>query len=250
MPKDGRNIKVEALNRRRQRAVKLRLAGASVAETAARAGLSQPTVIGAMKDYRRGGWAAVPVAPRGRGIRKQEIKHIETGATPYARLASLGHLQRLEAESIHILREVAAEAERPVMLYSIGKDSSVMLHLARKAFFPAPPPFPLLHVDTTWKFRDMYAFRERMAAQSGMQLLVHCNDEAARTGINPFDTETGEYSRLMLTETLKAALDQYSFDAAFGGGRRDEEKARAKERIFSHRGAGHTWDPRNQRPEL
>ena len=160
------------------------------------------------------------------------------------------HLQRLEDEAIHILREVVAEFRNPVMLYSVGKDSSVMLHLARKAFFPAPPPFSFLHIATGWDFRALLDHRDRMAAEYRLKLLVHCNDEAARTGINPFDTETGEYSRLMLTETLKAALDQYSFDAAFGGGRRDEEKARAKERIFSHRGAGHTWDPRNQRPEL
>ena len=255
MPKDGRNIKVEALNKRRQRAVKLRLAGTSVAETAARAGLSQPTVIGAMKDYRRGGWAAVPVAPRGRGIRKQDIKQIApvapaTGATPYARLASLGHLQRLEAESIHILREVAAEAERPVMLYSIGKDSSVMLHLARKAFFPAPPPFPLLHVDTTWKFRDMYAFRDRMAAESGMKLLVYVNPEGAEKGINPFVHGSAIHTDVMKTQALRQALEQYRFDAAFGGARRDEEKSRAKERICSFRSAQHRWDPKNQRPEL
>jgi len=160
------------------------------------------------------------------------------------------HLQRLEDEAIHILREVVAEFRNPVMLYSVGKDSSVMLHLARKAFFPAPPPFPFLHIATGWDFRALLNHRDRMAAEYRLKLLVHCNDEAARTGTNPFDTETGEYSRLMLTETLKAALDQYGFDAAFGGGRRDEEKARAKERIFSHRGAGHTWDPRNQRPEL
>jgi len=160
------------------------------------------------------------------------------------------HLQRLEDEAIHILREVVAEFRNPVMLYSVGKDSSVMLHLARKAFFPAPPPFAFLHIATGWDFRALLDHRDRMAAEYRLKLLIHCNDEAARTGINPFDTETGEYSRLMLTETLKAALDHHGFDAAFGGGRRDEEKARAKERIFSHRGVGHTWDPRNQRPEL
>jgi len=160
------------------------------------------------------------------------------------------HLQRLEDESIHILREVVAEFHKPVMLYSVGKDSSVMLHLALKAFFPAPPPFPFLHIATGWDFRALLDHRDRMVARYGLDLLVHGNDEAARKGINPFDTETGEYSRLMLTEALKAALDRHGFDAAFGGGRRDEEKARAKERIFSHRAAGHVWNPRNQRPEL
>jgi sulfate adenylyltransferase subunit 2 len=160
------------------------------------------------------------------------------------------HLQRLEDEAIHILREVVAEFARPVMLYSVGKDSSVMLHLARKAFFPARPPFPFLHIATGWDFRALLEHRDRMANEYGLELLIHANEEAARAGINPFDTETGEYSRLMLTETLKDALDSHGFDAAFGGGRRDEEKARAKERIFSRRGAGHIWDPRNQRPEL
>jgi sulfate adenylyltransferase subunit 2 len=160
------------------------------------------------------------------------------------------HLQRLEDEAIHILREVVAEFCNPVMLYSVGKDSSVMLHLARKAFFPASPPFPFLHIATGWDFRALLEHRDRMAKQYGLELLVHGNEEAARAGINPFDTETGEYSRLMLTEALKAALDRHGFDAALGGGRRDEEKSRAKERIFSHRSAGHVWDPRNQRPEL
>src|SRR6201996_5950797 len=161
----------------------------------------------------------------------------------------LTHLERLEAESIHILREVVAEAERPVMLYSIGKDSAVMLHLARKAFFPSPPPFPLLHVDTTWKFRDMYALRDRAAAQAGMQLIVHKNPEAERQGINPFD-HGALHTDLWKTEGLKQALDRHGFDAAFGGARRDEEKSRAKERIFSFRSANHRWDPKNQRPEL
>ena len=160
------------------------------------------------------------------------------------------HLQRLEDEAIHILREVVAEFRKPVMLYSVGKDSSVMLHLARKAFFPAPPPFPFLHIASGWDFRALIEHRDRMAAEYGLDLLVHGNDAAAAAGVNPFDTETGEYSRLMLTEVLKTALDSHGFDAALGGGRRDEEKARAKERIFSHRGAGHVWDPRNQRPEL
>ena len=160
------------------------------------------------------------------------------------------HLQRLEDESLFILREVAAEFRRPVMLYSVGKDSSVMLHLARKAFFPAPPPFPFLHIASGWDFGALLAHRDRMAAAYGLELLVHSNEEAAASGINPFDTETGEYSRLMLTEALKAALDRHGFDAAIGGGRRDEEKSRAKERIFSHRAAGHAWEPRSQRPEL
>src|SRR3981189_2685864 len=160
------------------------------------------------------------------------------------------HLQRLEDEAIHILREVVAEFRTPVMLYSVGKDSSVMLHLARKAFFPASPPFPFLHIASGWDFRALIEHRDRLAAEYGLELLVHANEEAAAAGVNPFDTETGEYSRLMLTEVLKAALDRRGFDAAFGGGRRDEEKARAKERLFFHRGAGHVWDPRNQRPEL
>jgi sulfate adenylyltransferase subunit 2 len=163
---------------------------------------------------------------------------------------SLTHLQRLEAESIHILREVVAEADKPVMLYSIGKDSAVMLHLARKAFFPAPPPFPLLHVDTTWKFRDMYAMRDRMAKELGMDLLVHQNPEAARLGINPFEHGSQIHTDLWKTQGLKQALDKYGFDAAFGGARRDEEKSRAKERIFSFRSAQHRWDPKGQRPEL
>jgi len=163
--------------------------------------------------------------------------------------ATLTHLQRLEAESIHILREVVAEAERPVMLYSVGKDSAVMLHLAKKAFYPAPPPFPLLHVDTTWKFRDMYALRDRAAREAGMELLVHHNPDAMARGINPFD-HGALHTDLWKTEGLKQALDHYGFDAAFGGARRDEEKSRAKERVFSFRSASHRWDPKNQRPEL
>ena len=161
----------------------------------------------------------------------------------------LTHLQKLEAESIHIMREVVAEARRPVMLYSIGKDSSVMLHLARKAFYPAPPPFPLLHVDTTWKFKAMYEMRERAAAEAGMELIVHRNPEAVEKGINPFD-HGSLHTDMWKTEGLKQALDQHGFDAAFGGARRDEEKSRAKERIFSFRSEGHRWDPKNQRPEL
>jgi len=163
---------------------------------------------------------------------------------------NLTHLQRLEAESIHIMREVVAETDNPVMLYSIGKDSAVMLHLARKAFFPSPPPFPLLHVDTTWKFRAMYEMRERMAKESGMELLVHQNPEAAELGINPFTHGSQIHTDMWKTQGLKQALDKYNFDAAFGGARRDEEKSRAKERIFSFRSAQHRWDPKNQRPEL
>jgi sulfate adenylyltransferase subunit 2 len=162
---------------------------------------------------------------------------------------SLTHLEQLEAESIEIFREVVAETERPVLLYSIGKDSAVMLHLARKAFFPGPLPFPLLHVDTTWKFREMYALRDKLAAQPGIELLVHRNPEAERLGINPFD-HGPLHTDMWKTEGLKQALDKYGFDAAFGGARRDEEKSRAKERVFSFRDRNHRWDPRNQRPEL
>ena len=271
MTSDGRNIKVEELNERRLAAVRLRLAGISIAETAARSGLSQPTVIGAVKAYKEGGWASVPVAPRGRGIKKvsepapspQNIKYFSTPAAhrqpptevadPPPTLSDPArptHLQRLEAESIHIMREVVAETANPVMLYSIGKDSSVMLHLARKAFYPATPPFPLLHVDTTWKFRDMYAFRDRMVAASGMRLIVHTNPDGLRMGINPFVHGSAIHTDIMKTEALKQALDKHGFDAAFGGARRDEEKSRAKERIFSFRSAQHRWDPKNQRPEL
>jgi sulfate adenylyltransferase subunit 2 len=162
----------------------------------------------------------------------------------------LTHLQRLEAESIHILREVVAECERPVMLYSIGKDSSVMLHLARKAFFPARPPFPLLHVDTTWKFQAMYAFRDSMAKEVGMDLIVYVNREGLDQGINPFTHGSQVHTDVMKTQALKQALDKYKFTTALGGARRDEEKSRAKERIFSFRTAQHRWDPKNQRPEL
>ena len=165
-------------------------------------------------------------------------------------MTELTHLQRLEAESIDILREAVAESERPVMLYSIGKDSSVMLHLARKAFFPARPPFPLLHVDTDWKFRAMYELRDRMARESGLELLVHRNPEAVRLGINPFEHGSARHTDLWKTQGLKQALDAHGFDLAFGGARRDEEKSRAKERVFSFRSAQHQWDPKNQRPEL
>ena len=161
----------------------------------------------------------------------------------------LTHLEWLEAESIHIMREVVAETERPVMLYSVGKDSAVMLHIARKAFFPAPLPFPLLHVDTTWKFREMYALRDKVAAEPGIELIVHRNPEAERRGINPFD-HGSLHTDMWKTQGLRQALDHHGFDAAFGGARRDEEKSRAKERIFSFRSAHHRWDPKAQRPEL
>jgi sulfate adenylyltransferase subunit 2 len=162
----------------------------------------------------------------------------------------LSHLERLEAESIFIMREVAAAFRNPVMLYSIGKDSSVMLHVAMKAFYPAKPPFPLLHVDTTWKFREMIAFRDETVKRLGLDLIVHINEEGVRRGINPFDSGSGLHTQVMKTDGLKQALDKFGFDAAFGGARRDEEKSRAKERIFSFRSENHAWDPKNQRPEL
>jgi sulfate adenylyltransferase subunit 2 len=162
----------------------------------------------------------------------------------------LTHLNQLEAESIHIIREVVAQFERPVMLYSIGKDSSVMLHVARKAFHPAPLPFPLLHVDTTWKFRDMISFRDSTAAELGLELLVHTNPEGVEQGINPFEHGSKNYTDIMKTQALKQALSMHGFDAAFGGARRDEEKSRAKERVFSFRDRNHRWDPKSQRPEL
>ena len=162
----------------------------------------------------------------------------------------LSHLQRLEAESIHVMREVAAEFANPVMLYSIGKDSSVMLHLAIKAFYPSKPPFPLLHVDTTWKFREMIVFRDETAKRLGLKLIVYVNEDGVKRGINPFDSGSNLHTQVMKTDALKAALDRYGFDAAFGGARRDEEKSRAKERIFSFRSENHSWDPKNQRPEL
>jgi len=162
----------------------------------------------------------------------------------------LTHLRQLEAESIHIMREVVSEFENPVMLYSVGKDSAVMLHLARKAFFPSLPPFPLLHVDTTWKFKEMIAFRDQMAKEYGFKLLVHQNEDGKKQDINPFTHGSALYTDVMKTEGLKQALNKYGFDAAFGGARRDEEKSRAKERIFSFRTENHRWDPKNQRPEL
>jgi sulfate adenylyltransferase subunit 2 len=162
----------------------------------------------------------------------------------------LSHLERLEAESIHIMREVVAEAENPVMLYSIGKDSAVMVDLALRAFHPAKPPFPLLHVDTTWKFQAMYDFRDRIVSELGLELIVHVNQDGVARGINPFDHGSEIHTSVMKTEALKQALDEHHFDVAFGGARRDEERSRAKERIFSFRSAQHTWDPKNQRPEL
>jgi sulfate adenylyltransferase subunit 2 len=254
--RDGRNISVKALNERRLSAVKLRLSGLSLAQTARKTGLSQPTVIRAFQAYKAGGWDAVAVAPRGRGVKKQRAAPDKQRAIPEAapqaaaRTAVLTHLERLEAESIHIMREVAAEADKPVMLYSIGKDSSVMLHLARKAFYPGKPPFPLMHVDTTWKFREMYEFRDRAVAAAGMDLIVHVNREGLAQGINPFTHGSAIHTDVMKTQALKQALEKYGFDAAFGGARRDEEKSRAKERIFSFRSTQHRWDPKNQRPEL
>ena len=168
----------------------------------------------------------------------------------HAAVQKLSHLRMLEAESIHIIREVAAEFARPVMLYSIGKDSQALVHLARKAFHPAPIPFPLLHVDTTWKFRDMYAFRDRFVAEHGLRLIVHRNQRALDEGINPFDHTSQKYTFALKTQALLQALEEGGFDAAFGGARRDEEKSRAKERVFSFRDRGGQWDPRNQRPEL
>lgn len=162
----------------------------------------------------------------------------------------MNHLDRLEAESIHIFREVAAEAENPVMLYSMGKDSSVMLHLAQKAFYPAPLPFPLLHIDTRWKFRDMYAFRNRVAEETGIEMLIHVNPEAVEKNINPFDHGSAVYADIAKTQALKQALEKWRFDAALGGARRDEEKSRSRERIFSFRADAHAWDPKRQRPEL
>jgi sulfate adenylyltransferase subunit 2 len=174
----------------------------------------------------------------------------DLSSTSEIKPGTLTHLRRLEAESIHIMREVIAEAANPVMLYSIGKDSSVMLHIAKKAFFPGILPFPLLHIDTTWKFRDMYAFRDRIAAEPGIKLIVHVNHEGLEMGINPFVHGSSVHTDIMKTQALKQALDKYQFDAAFAGARRDEEKSRAKERIFSFRSAQHRWDPKNQRPEL
>jgi sulfate adenylyltransferase subunit 2 len=175
---------------------------------------------------------------------------MQSPATTTSQNHRLSHLKHLEAESIHIIREVASEFRNPVMLYSIGKDSSVMLHLAMKAFYPSKPPFPLLHVDTTWKFREMIQFRDETVKRLGLNLIVHINEDGVKRGINPFDSGSSLHTQVMKTEGLKQALDKYGFDAAFGGARRDEEKSRAKERVFSFRNANHAWDPKNQRPEL
>ncbi|MBA4750533.1 MAG: sulfate adenylyltransferase subunit CysD [Alphaproteobacteria bacterium] len=183
-------------------------------------------------------------------IRSMDAQMAVKKNTAPASSKALSHLDLLEAQSIHIIREVMAEARNPVMLYSIGKDSAVMLHLARKAFYPAPPPFPLLHVDTGWKFQEMYKFRDQMAARAGMDLIIHINPEGVEKGINPFDHGSALHTDIMKTQGLKQALDHYGFDAAFGGARRDEEKSRAKERVFSFRTKTHHWDPKNQRPEL
>ena len=164
-------------------------------------------------------------------------------------MGTLSHLDELEAEAIYIMREVAAECEKPVMLYSIGKDSSVMLHLAMKAFYPEKPPFPFMHIDTTWKFKEMIEFRDKIAKEKGIDMIVYTNEEGVKQGINPFDHGSA-YTDIMKTQALKQALDKYGFTAAFGGGRRDEEKSRAKERIFSFRNENHAWDPKNQRPEM
>ena len=188
-----------------------------------------------------------PKAEAGAGLLS---RHQASERSEQARALGLSHLDRLEAESIHIMREVVAQADNPVMLYSVGKDSSVMLHLARKAFYPSPPPFPLMHVDTRWKFQAMYDFRDYMAKESGMDLIVHINPEGVAKNINPFDNGSAIHTDVMKTQGLKQALNTHGFDVAFGGARRDEEKSRAKERIFSFRNAAHRWDPKNQRPEL
>jgi sulfate adenylyltransferase subunit 2 len=253
---DGRNIAVAELNDRRIEAVRLRLGGASIAQAAATAGLSRPTVIRAFKAFQAGGWDAVPVASRGRQPRlataaPRPAPHAAPDLTAQVVPGgSLTHLERLEAQSIHILREAVAEAEHPVMLYSIGKDSSVLLHLALKAFHPSRPPFPLLHVDTTWKFREMYAFRDETAARLGLELIVHVNEEGLREGVNPFTHGSAIHTDVMKTQALRQALDRHHFDVAFAGARRDEEASRAKERVFSFRSASHRWDPKSQRPEL
>ena len=193
---------------------------------------------------------APAVALGANGVLRGISMNQQTPVQPALDLTVPKHIKRLEAESIEIMREVAAECKKPVMLYSIGKDSSVMLHLAIKAFYPAPLPFPLLHVDTTWKFKEMIAFRDDTARRLNLDLIVHINQEGVARGISPFASGSSVHTHVMKTEALKQALDKYGFDAAFGGARRDEEKSRAKERIFSFRSKGHAWDPRNQRPEL
>ncbi|MDJ0611437.1 MAG: sulfate adenylyltransferase subunit CysD [Kiloniellales bacterium] len=194
------------------------------------------------KESQDGGTAASPVSKAAAGKGGGVANPIDAGR--------LTHLRRLEAESIHIIREVAAEFAKPVMLYSIGKDSAVMLHLALKAFYPGKLPFPLLHVDTTWKFREMIAFRDRLAEEQGLELIVHINHEGVAQGVGPFTHGSQLHTDVMKTQALKQALEQHSFDAAFGGARRDEEKSRAKERVFSFRTQDHRWDPKRQRPEL
>ena len=179
----------------------------------------------------------------------EQLGDVRVGASPVSP-APMSHLQRLEAEAIHVMREVAAEFQRPVMLYSVGKDSSVLLHLAKKAFYPSPPPFPLMHINTGWKFRQMYEFRDQAAKDARMELIVHMNEEGRDAGVTPFTHGSSAYTDIMKTQALKAALTKHRFDAAFGGARRDEEKSRAKERVFSFRTASHAWDPKNQRPEL
>ena len=203
-------------------------------------------------DLRKGRSPSTRTIDKVRSWMGQHGRTASAPATQAPRTANqnLTHLERLEAESIHIIREVAAECEKPVMLYSIGKDSAVMLHLALKAFAPSKPPFPLLHVDTGWKFRDMYAMREATAKKYGWELIVHKNPEGVAKNVNPFDHGSALHTQIMKTDGLKQALDKYGFDAAFGGARRDEEKSRAKERIFSFRDSRHRWDPKNQRPEL
>jgi sulfate adenylyltransferase subunit 2 len=251
MGSDGHNVPVAELNRRRAEAVRLRLAGLSVAAAAAQAGLSRPTVIRAMRAYQAGGWGAVPVGTRGRrpanaAAHTRAAIEVEPELSP----ASLTHLERLEAEAIEIMREAVADAENPVMLWSVGKDSCAMLHIALKAFHPSKLPFPLLHVDTTWKFSEMYAFRDETARRLGFELLVHVNEQGVAAGINPFTHGSAIHTDVMKTQALRQALDRHGFDIVFGGARRDEEASRAKERIFSIRSSSHRWDPRNQRPEL
>ncbi len=203
-------------------------------------------------DLRKGRSPSTRTIDKVRSWISQQSARPQASPRPFQRPAgqTLTHLERLEAESIHIMREVAAECEKPVMLYSIGKDSAVMLHLAIKAFYPSKPPFPLMHVDTGWKFRDMYAMREATAKKYDWELIVHKNPEGVAKNVNPFDHGSALHTQIMKTDGLKQALDKYGFDAAFGGARRDEEKSRAKERIFSFRDSRHRWDPKNQRPEL
>jgi len=252
---DGRNVSVRELNERRMHAVRLRLGGVTIDQAAVRAGLSRPTVIRAFKAYQAGGWEAVAVRARGRrphtdSTGAEPPPHaVPQGSAQLVPDGALTHLERLEADSIQIMREAVAEAENPVLLYSIGKDSSVLLHIALKAFYPSRPPFPLLHVDTTWKFREMYEFRDTTAKRLGLDLIVYVNEDGLAKGINPFTHGSAIYTDVMKTQALRQALDRHRFDVAFGGARRDEEASRAKERVFSFRSASHRWDPKNQRPE-